>query len=153
MSSKTNATDTPLFDTSYGLSVQLSADTTFEQAIEQVKTAFSGQGFGLPPGTTNLDIATIFGNKGFDFDCSNYVILGFCSPPHAFTAISAEKSVGLLVPCNVAVAKGADPNSCIEVSAIDPYAILGIVRNKDVIRSVVEEVRAKIQAALSSLQA
>ena len=48
-----------MFDTSYGLRVTLAKGTSFEKAIEQV-SAFKSAGFGLPPGTTNLDMAGIF---------------------------------------------------------------------------------------------
>ena len=143
--------ESTMFDTSYGLRVTLAKETSFEKAIEQVKAAFKSAGFGLPPGTTNLDMAGIFKKKGFDFDCPNFLILGFCSPPHAFKVVSTEKSAGLLVPCNVVIAKGPAADARIEVAAIEPYAILGILKNKDALKSIVDEVRAMIQKALRAL--
>lgn len=142
--------ETTMFDTSYGLHVTLAKGTKFDEAVEQVKVAFKSQGFGLPPGTTNLDMAGIFKKKGFDFDCPNFRILGFCSPPHAFKVISTEKSAGLLVPCNVVIASSPEDER-IEVAAVEPYALIGILKNKDTLKSVVDEVRAGIQKALRAL--
>ena len=150
MASSKNQTYTPMFDTTYGLSTTLPAETKFEDAIEKVKTAFKKQGFGLPPGTTNLDMAGIFKKKGMDFDCANYHVLGFCSPPHAFKVLKNEKSAGLLIPCNVVIARSTE-EAPIEVAAVDTFAIFGILKNKDVLMTVVKEVRDGLKNALCAL--
>ena len=140
-----------LFDGSYGLSVRVPG-ITFEEAREKVVSSFSAAGFGLPPGTTDLNMAGIF-NKKFpgQFDLPQMQVIGFCSPPHALKALTIEKSASLLVPCNVVIAETQD--GCIEVAAIDPYAILGIVNRKDEMRELVEEVRTMIKAGLDGIVA
>ena len=52
--------ESTLFDGSYGLSRRVPG-MTFEDALEKVKASFGAAGFGLPPGTTNLNLAAIFG--------------------------------------------------------------------------------------------
>ena len=78
-----------LFDGSYGLSVRVPG-ITFEEAREKVVSSFSAAGFGLPPGTTDLNMAGIF-NKKFpgEFDLPQMQVIGFCSPPHALKALKA----------------------------------------------------------------
>ena len=78
-------------------------------------------------------------------------VIGFCSPPHALKAMMTERSTALLVPCNVCVAVTSD--NVVEVSAIDPYALLGVVNRKDELRDLVEEVRGMIKAGLAGITA
>ncbi len=140
-----------LFDGSYGLSVKVPG-VTFEEALEKVKSSFSAAGFGLPPGTTNLNMAGIFQKKfPGEFDLPQMQVIGFCSPPHALKALKIERSASLLIPCNVCVA--VTPEGEVEVAAIDPYALLGVVNKKDELRDLVEEVRTMIKAGLAGVVA
>ena len=86
-----------------------------------------------------------------ELDQSEYLVLGFCSPSHAHKAIAAEPIIGLLLPCNVVVAAKAEGG--VEVAAIDPYAILGIAQNKEGLRPLVDDIRAKLRAALDGVLA
>ena len=137
---------------SYALSVSLPAGTTHAEAVEKTKVAFAAQGFGLPKGTLDLNISSILADKGMPLEKTpEYLVLGFCSPKHAFAGLSNEPAIGLLLPCNAAIASTAD--GVVEVSCIDPYALLGIVGNKDSLREFVDEVRAMIKGALAALEA
>jgi uncharacterized protein (DUF302 family) len=139
-----------LFDSSsYSLSVRLPAGITHEEAMTAVKQSFKAAGFGLPPGTTDLNMAGIFAKKGMEFDLPQMHVLGFCSPSHAFTALTTERAAALLLPCNVCVAMTTD--NVVEVAAIEPFALLGIVKEKDALRPLVDEVRAMIQAGLAGV--
>ena len=126
--------------------MQFPPRVTFPVAVDIVKSSFSAAGFGLPPGTTNMDIATVLRSKGCELACPEYCILGFCSPSHAAQALAADPSMGLLLPCNVAIASSAE--GPVEVSAMDPYTMLGLVTKKEEIAPLVLEIHAMVKAAM-----
>ena len=82
---------------SYGTSVTL--DTSFADAVGRVRAALQEQGFGV---LTEIDVtATLRARLGEQIE--DYVILGACNPPFAHQALGIDRSIGLLLPCNVVV--------------------------------------------------
>ena len=82
---------------SYGMSTTV--DRPFDEVLADVRGALAAQGFGI---ITEIDIKKTLHTKiGADVD--EQVILGACSPNHAYRALQAEPSIGLLLPCNVVV--------------------------------------------------
>jgi len=83
--------------TSLGFEIELAL--AFSDALTRVKDTLKQEGFGI---LTEIDLQAAFREKlGRKF--RPYVILGACNPPLAYSAISTDPSVGLLLPCNVTV--------------------------------------------------
>ena len=102
-----------------GFSVELSLP--FEAAVTHVREALKQEGFGV---LTEIDLRAAFREK-LDRDFRPYVILGACNPPLAFSAISADPSVGLLLPSNVAVEWLSEGRTGVRLT--DPDALLSTV--------------------------
>lgn len=120
-------------------------NTTFEAAINKTKLALKEQGFGV---LSEINIQETLKNK-IDADIEPYVILGACSPKHAYEAIKSEPNIGVFLPCNVIVKKLE--NNTIEVSAVDPIASMGSVENK-ALGKVAHDVESKLKKMIASLK-
>ena len=117
----------------------------YEDAVEGTREALAGEGFGV---LTEIDVRATFKQK-LDVDFRPYVILGACNPPLAHRALSTEPELGLLLPCNVVVYAGDDPDTTI-VAAINPVAQLGVAGNPAV-ASLAEEVQERLERALEAI--
>lgn len=98
-------------------------DLPFEQAIERTKEVLMENGFGV---LTTIDVSATL-KKKIDVDFRPYMILGACSPSHAYKALSAEPHIGTMLPCNVIVQDHGDKG--VEISAVDPVASMQAVKN------------------------
>ena len=90
----------------------------FSEATSRVKDALKQEGFGI---LTEIDLQAAFREKlGREF--RPYLILGACNPPLAFSAVSADPAVGLLLPCNVTVESVAEHRTMVRLT--NPAALL-----------------------------
>jgi uncharacterized protein (DUF302 family) len=129
--------------TRYGMSTTVALP--YEAAVARTKEALAAEGFGV---LSEIDVAATLAKKlGVDF--RPYVILGACNPPLAHRALSAERDIGLLLPCNVIVYADDAPGRSV-VAAMDPVEALSLTGNAE-IGPLAEEVKARLIRALESI--
>ncbi len=125
-----------------GTTVRLNMD--FDTAIGRVTEALKTEGFGV---LTDIDVKETL-KKKLAVDFRPYRILGACNPPLAYQALQAAPEVGLLLPCNVVVQQVE--NDAIEVSLIDPIAMLGVLSYPQ-LWTVAEDARARLNRVAAAL--
>ena len=116
----------------------------YDDAVERVEAALQKEGFGI---LTVIDMKATLKAK-LDKDMRSYRILGACNPVLAHQAITAVSEIGLLLPCNVLVRE--DDEGQVNVSFMDPGAVLGLVNNSDVV-ALAGQVKAKLEKVLAAL--
>lgn len=78
------------------------------------------------------------------------MILGACRPPLALTALQAEPSIGLLLPCNVVVRALDQTTTAVE--AVDPQTMVSMTDNP-ALQDVADDATQRLRNALDSLTA
>ncbi|MFD3736071.1 DUF302 domain-containing protein [Streptomyces sp. NPDC058632] len=127
----------------YARTVHLDAD--FATTVDRVREALAAQGFGV---LTEIDVtATLKAKLGHAME--EYVVLGACNPSLAHRALDTDRSIGLLLPCNVVVRAEGEHTA---VQALDPGTMVTLTE-LDALRPVAEEATRRLDAALASLTA
>jgi len=106
--------------TTYGLTADVPYD--YDEAVERVKALLKEEGFGV---LTEIDVKRTLKEK-LDKEVEPYLILGACNPPLASRALELEPDIGLLLPCNVIVAKKGDRT---RVGAVNPQSMVDFTDN------------------------
>jgi len=115
----------------------------FREAVEAIKMSLEKNGFGV---LTTIDVqATMKKKIGAEYE--QYLILGACNPHFAHKALSIEKEIGLLLPCNVIV---YEENGEVHVSAILPSVAMSMVAS-DTIESIAREVEEKLKKSIDDI--
>lgn len=125
----------------YAITVRTRA--SFAEADAQVRDALKAQGFGV---LTEIDVQSTLREK-LGEEMEQYVILGACNPPLAHRALSADRTVGLLLPCNVVVRAAGDGTI---VETLDPRAIADI-SGQPLLKDIAEDAAVRLRAALETL--
>lgn len=131
--------------TRYGIS--RTVPMPYDTAVTRIREELQKEGFGV---LTEIDVRATM-KKKLDVEFRPYVILGACNPPIAHQALTAERDIGLLLPCNVIVYQGDDPATSV-VAVLDPVEQLSLTGRTD-IGPLAEQVKAKLTRALEGLQA
>lgn len=126
----------------YDRSVKLKAP--YEETVQAVRQALADQGFGV---LTEIDVQATLKTK-LDHDMEPYLILGACNPPLAHQALEVDRSIGLLLPCNVVIRGEGDH---VVVQAIDPDTMVALT-GLDAMAPVADEAGRRLDAALASLK-
>ena len=129
--------------TRYGMSAIV--PLAYDEAVARTKDALASEGFGV---LSEIDVAATL-KKKLEVDFRPYVILGACNPPLAYKALTAERDIGLLLPCNVIVYADDEPGRSV-VAAMDPVPALELTGNERV-RPVAEDVRARLERVLEAV--
>ena len=130
--------------TRYGIGTTVPLE--YAQAVERTKEALAAEGFGV---LTEIDVAATM-KKKLDVDFRPYIILGACNPPLAHRALSAERDIGLLLPCNVIVYADDIPGRSV-VAVMDPVEALQLTGNEE-IRPLAEEVKGRLTRVLEAVE-
>jgi len=131
--------------TGYGMGVEVALP--YEQAVERTRAELGKEGFGV---LTEIDVRQTL-KKKLDVEFRPYVILGACNPPLAYQALTAERDIGLLLPCNVIVYAGDAPG-CSVVVALDPVAQLRLAGNSG-LEPLARDVRRRLKRVLAAAAA
>lgn len=116
----------------------------FEAVIQLVTDELKKEGFGV---LTEIDVKTTL-KKKINADINKYKILGACNPHFANEALKVEDKLGVLLPCNIIVQEHEDGE--VEVSAVDPIASMGFVKNKS-LENIANEVQQKLIKVIDSM--
>ena len=130
--------------TRYGFGTTVSLE--FPDALELVRQKLAAEGFGV---LCEIDVAATM-KKKLDVDFRPYVILGACNPPFAHRALTAERDIELLLPCNVIVYADDTPGRSV-IAAMDPVVALGVTGNSD-LGPLAEEVKSRLMRALHAVE-
>jgi uncharacterized protein (DUF302 family) len=116
----------------------------FDAAIARVTEELAKEGFGI---LTEIDVQATM-KKKLGRDMPPYRILGACNPPFAHSMVTAEPSVGLLLPCNVVVRQ--DAAGAVHVEFLDPE-MMGQLIDAPGAAQVAVEVKGKLQRVMAAL--
>jgi len=129
-----------------GIALSTTLHTSFDDAVARTRQALAEQGFGV---LTEIDVkGTLKAKLGEDME--DYLILGACNPSLAHRAISIDRQIGLLLPCNVVVRADPKDENVVLVEAMDPEVLVDVTGEPE-LHEVADEVTTKLQAAVDSL--
>ena len=107
------------------------------------REALAAQGFGV---LTEIDVtATLRAKLGEEME--DYLILGACNPPSARQALGIDRSIGLLLPCNIVVRAIAGGTL---VEALDPQVMVTVTGRPE-LKPVADEIARRLAGALAAL--
>lgn len=118
-------------------------EVPYEEAVEKTRSSLMGAGFGI---ITEIDVKATL-KKKLDIEYDNYIILGACNPQLAHKALSVEKDIGLMLPCNVIV---YGQNNQVFVASIVPTIAMGMIKNPD-LKEIAEVVETMLKNAIDRI--
>lgn len=128
----------------YGLQTTLRG--TLGEVKPKVLDALKQEGFGV---LTEIDVQKTLKEK-LGEDMEPYLILGACNPRLAHRALEVDRSIGLLLPCNVVLRETPDG---VEVSILDPLAMFEMVdsRTQAALKDLPQEAAERLRRVVDYL--
>jgi len=122
----------------------ITVDLPYPEAVTRTRAALAEQGFGI---LTEIDVqATLKDKRGLEME--PYVILGACNPDLAHQALEVDRSIGVLLPCNVVVSAHQGGGSTVAI--LDPQ-IMASVTELPALQPLADEASRRLQAVLDTL--
>ncbi|MGI8697809.1 MAG: DUF302 domain-containing protein [Mycobacteriales bacterium] len=122
----------------------ITLDLPYAQAVTRTREALAEQGFGV---LTEIDVqATLKDKRGLEME--PYVILGACNPDLAHQALEVDRSIGVLLPCNVVVSAREGGGSTVAI--LDPQ-LMASVTELPAVRPLADEASRRLQTVLDTL--
>ncbi len=128
------------------IAISTSLQSSFADAVTRTREALAAQGFGV---LTEIDMKATLKAK-LDQDMENYLILGACNPPLAHRAVSIDRQIGLLLPCNVVVRTDPSDDTRVLVEAMNPQLLVAVT-GEPALQEVADEVTGKLRTAIHAL--
>ncbi|MGB3520257.1 MAG: DUF302 domain-containing protein [Mycobacterium sp.] len=120
--------------------------TDFDAVTAKTREILKDNGFGV---LTEIDMqATLKAKLGEEME--RYLILGACNPPLAHRAVTAEKRIGVLLPCNVVVREDTEHPDTVLVEAMNPQLMAQVIDNP-ALAAIADEVSEKIRTVIDTL--
>jgi len=121
----------------------ITVNLPYAEAVTHTREALADQGFGV---LTEIDVQTTLRDK-LGLEMEPYIILGACNPDLAHQALEVDRSIGVLLPCNVVVSGRGEAST---VQILDPQ-LMASVTDLPALRPVADEASRRLQAVLDSL--
>lgn len=129
------------------LTFQVRLPAPFDQAMEKVISALKQEGFGV---LTRIDVRSTLKEKIAE-DFRPYVILGACNPPLAHRALTADASVGVMLPCNVTV-EAIEGEILVSLANPEGMLTMGAFAENAALQQVAQEAKERIRRVASHLE-
>ncbi|HQU25499.1 MAG TPA: DUF302 domain-containing protein [Acidimicrobiales bacterium] len=100
--------------------IEVTLTQPFAEAEAEVRRALATEGFGV---LSEIDVAATFKSK-LDLERPALKILGACNPVFAHRGLSADPSLALVLPCNVALEDVGEGRT--RVALADPRAMFAL---------------------------
>jgi uncharacterized protein (DUF302 family) len=120
---------------------------TLEEVKVKAQSALKSQGFGI---LTEIDVKKTMKEKiGVDYE--PFLILGVCNPLLANQALTADRNIGLLLPCTMTLRQ---VGASVEVNILDPEVMFSLVDPElgKTLAGLLQEAKRRLQATLASLE-
>ena len=121
----------------------ITVDLPYAEAVARTREALAEQGFGV---LSEIDVqATLREKRGLEME--PYVILGACNPDLAHRALDIDRSIGVLLPCNVVVSGHGDGA---KVQILDPL-IMAAIMGREELQPIAQDAARRLQTVLDTL--